>query len=105
MFMLTLMLMLYITQMWDEVLLSGEWYHIDPCEAAVNEPLIYQGWGKKPTFVFAYEGTQILDVTLAYTDNATAVMERRAAEGVSQQYLEEYIATKAKELLSINGVA
>jgi len=47
-------------QVWVEVLiLSGSsaecdrWIHIDPCEAAVDEPLIYQGWGKNLTYIVA----------------------------------------------------
>ena len=35
--------------------MGAEWIHIDPCEAAVDEPLIYQGWGKNQTFIFAYK--------------------------------------------------
>ena len=29
------------------------WVHADPCEASVDEPLIYQGWGKNATYVFS----------------------------------------------------
>jgi Transglutaminase-like superfamily len=47
---------------WAEVLLEGRskkngrlakprWVHFDPCEAAVDNPHLYQGWGKKQTFV------------------------------------------------------
>ena len=27
------------------------WIHLDPCEAAVNENYIYQGWGKKQNYI------------------------------------------------------
>jgi hypothetical protein len=30
------------------------WVHLDPCEAAVDEPLLYQNWGKNITYIFAY---------------------------------------------------
>ena len=43
------------SQVWTEARVGAEWIHIDPCEAAVNEPLIYQGWGKNQTFIFAYK--------------------------------------------------
>ncbi len=42
-------------QVWTEARVGTEWIHIDPCEAAVDEPLIYQGWGKNQTFIFAYK--------------------------------------------------
>jgi hypothetical protein len=31
-----------------------EWIHIDPCEAAVDEPLLYESWGKTVTYVIAF---------------------------------------------------
>lgn len=50
--------MLYVyQQVWAEVLLEGSWVHVDPCEAAVNEPLIYESWGKRPTYVLAYRSS------------------------------------------------
>jgi hypothetical protein len=30
------------------------WVHLDPCEAAVDENLIYQGWGKKQTYIMGF---------------------------------------------------
>lgn len=41
---------------WVEARLpSGRWVHVDPCEAAVDQPLLYaQGWGRCPKHVLAY---------------------------------------------------
>jgi Transglutaminase-like superfamily len=33
---------------------TGRWIHLDPCEAAVDENLIYQGWGKKQTYILGF---------------------------------------------------
>ena len=46
---------------WAEVLVHDDiatnniprWVHIDPCEAAVDNNLLYQEWGKKQTYVIA----------------------------------------------------
>jgi Transglutaminase-like superfamily len=45
---------------WVEVLLQStnpgdsRWIHLDPCEAAVNENFIYQGWGKKQNYILGF---------------------------------------------------
>ena len=76
---------------WAEVNIS-DWIHVDPCEAVVNEPLIYQSWGKLQTFIFAFSSKNgycdIEDVTLRYTTNATSVSERRLMEGVNQSQVD-----------------
>ena len=33
---------------------SGRWVHLDPCEAAVDNPLLYESWGKNQTYIVAY---------------------------------------------------
>ena len=45
--------------MWVEVDVVGNngkhrWVHLDPCEAAVDESLLYHGWGKKQTYILAF---------------------------------------------------
>lgn len=62
---------------------SGRWVHCDPCEAAVDEPLIYEGWGKNATFIFAFDRENIVDVTNTYTSNATAARARRSEDAGS----------------------
>jgi hypothetical protein len=86
---------------WCEVKLGdGEtWYHIDPCEAAVNEPFIYQHWGKNQTFILAFTLDQeVYDVTCQYTNNVTAIFERRLQEGINSSYLYRLL-DQAKESL------
>jgi len=74
-------------------LFDDSWVHIDPCEASVDEPLLYQSWGKNQTFIFAYSHDNIVDVTFQYTSNATAVFERRQQEGVNQSYFDSALNT------------
>lgn len=71
------------SQVWAEVLLEGSWVHVDPCEAAVNEPFIYESWGKKPTYVLAYTVDSVCDVTHCYVKDAAVVQDRRIAENVT----------------------
>jgi hypothetical protein len=33
---------------------EGQWVHLDPCEAAVDNPLLYEEWGKHQTYIVAY---------------------------------------------------
>ena len=39
---------------WAEIYLSGRWIHLDPCEAAVDKPLLYEEWGKTQTYIIAF---------------------------------------------------
>ena len=48
---------------WCEAKLGGEWVHLDPCEASLGEPEIYQGWGKNGTLVVSFSERHAEDVT------------------------------------------
>lgn len=49
-----------------------------PCEAAVDEPHIYAGWGKNHTYIIAFgDGGDITDVTEQYTADWQATLARR----------------------------
>ena len=73
---------------WVEVGLPGKgWVHLDPCEAAVDEPLLYEGWGKKQTYILAFardrsrpaRGARFVveDVTRRYTTDWEGALGRR----------------------------
>ena len=36
-------------------------------QAAVDEPLLYESWGKKQTYILAFTPTEVVDVTEKYT--------------------------------------
>lgn len=74
----------------------GRWIHLDPCEAAVDNPLLYSEWGKKQTYIVSFwappqhllwgadaeinirKQLWIQDVTESYTtDSIETIRERR----------------------------
>jgi hypothetical protein len=96
----------YADHVWAEIDMSEvdgqrRWVHLDPCEAAMDENLLYKGWGKKQTYILAFyapavEATRhknffmngynssvtsfplIQDVTQTYTDEDwTSICKRR----------------------------
>lgn len=82
---------------WCEVALSAEgqddgrlrWVHVDPCEASIDEPLLYEGWGKNATFIFAIgKDGPVEDVTWLYTSAPLdEVHRRREREGVNSTFV------------------
>jgi len=53
---------------WCEVkICTGRWVHLDPCEAAVDKPLLYQDWGKTQTYILAYYAPPLEDLLLQST--------------------------------------
>ena len=78
---------------WVEVWSPAQckWLHVDPCENAVDAPLLYEaGWGKKLNWVIAMSPREVVDVTWRYTQQWEEVAQRRAE--VPENWLAAYIA-------------
>lgn len=65
---------------WTEVhsVSLDRFVHCDSCEAAWDTPLVYEsGWGKKVSYVMAFSGREVVDVTQRYTQSYGLVLARR----------------------------
>ncbi|KAJ3377818.1 hypothetical protein HDU84_008182 [Entophlyctis sp. JEL0112] len=86
----------YTDHVWCEFW-SDSWYrwvHVDPSEGSgsLDQPLLYEaGWGKKLTYVFAFDEWGVTDVIRRYTRKVDEVLKRRtlARESVLQNWIME----------------
>lgn len=101
---------------WAEALIGDKgkqrWVHLDPCEASVDENLLYEGWGKKQTYILAFYAPKtktdlaplIEDVTHTYTSDALDVIRKRRDDDNIQLTIEKAIVNLEERLLaSVNG--
>jgi hypothetical protein len=101
---------------------DNKWVHLDPCEAAVNKPLLYQEWGKEQTYIIAFHAppiptlvggkmhmgqlhsqSLIEDVTKMYTSDSQETILKRRDEPVThiESSLVEIQDSLLKKLSSI----
>ncbi|CAE6364400.1 unnamed protein product [Rhizoctonia solani] len=57
---------------------AGRWIHTDSCEAARDQPLLYdRGWGKKMSYIFAFSVDGASDMSRGYVQNSNEMLQRR----------------------------
>jgi hypothetical protein len=100
---------------WAEIRLGGRWVHLDPCEAAVDQNLLYQGWGKKQTYILGFAAATfggcsaddddaptplVEDITSTYTSDAwESICQRRdESEAVIRASIDKAIVDLASKL-------
>lgn len=103
---------------WAEVRIGGRWTHVDSCEASIDEPLLYNSWGKKQTHIYSFRphrprheplilsssspiasttiasknsGAVVEDVTRSYTPEHAwgEVLTRRELDGIDEACVAE----------------
>jgi peptide-N4-(N-acetyl-beta-glucosaminyl)asparagine amidase len=63
------------TEVWSAA--AARWVHLDPCEAAWDQPLLYEaGWGKRLGYVLAIGRDGVVDVTRRYTQRFEEARQR-----------------------------
>lgn len=86
---------------WTEVysIRQKRWLHCDPCEAALDTPLMYEkGWGKKLSYVIAFSLEEVQDVTWRYSSQHQEICSRRKT--ISEQELIDKILSLTRKRLS-----
>ncbi|KNC76232.1 hypothetical protein, variant [Sphaeroforma arctica JP610] len=65
---------------WTEVYSDHmrRWVHTDCSEAKYDTPLVYErGWGKKLTYLFAFNAEEVVDVSRRYTQDYNELRQRQ----------------------------
>lgn len=121
----------WANHVWAEVWMEDDnacrWVHLDPCEASMDAPLLYQGWGKKQTYIIAFEASLLIpaatptaiatptpantfslsDVTQSYTsDDWEVIQARRSDDGATLDSIKTSLqrANKDLEQLSLSDI-
>ncbi len=71
----------YGDHVWTEYYSPAQkrWVHVDSCENAVDNPLMYEcGWNKPIMYIFALARDHVADVTMRYSCDHRGVISRRA---------------------------
>ena len=92
---------LFLYKVWCEVAVGSDWVHLDPCEASVDEPLIYESWGKNQTYILSFSYTDVQDVTAKYTTRYNETLSRRLLDNVTQPFVDERLSATRVELSKI----
>ncbi|XGW17039.1 hypothetical protein V3C99_002009 [Haemonchus contortus] len=85
------------------------WVHCDPCENAIDKPLLYEkGWGKNLSYVIAFGTDHVYDVTWRYVVDTrkTLKLRNKVRESALSNFLSklnsragaDITPTRAKEL-------
>ncbi|KAG8706696.1 Peptide-N(4)-(N-acetyl-beta- glucosaminyl)asparagine amidase [Ceratobasidium sp. 395] len=80
---------------------AGRWLHTDSCEAARDQPLLYdRGWGKKMSYIIAFSVDGAMDVSRGYVQDSAEMFKRRrqAPEGALAQEIAAITTARRRTL-------
>lgn len=92
---------------WNEVWSESKqrWIHVDPCEAVVDCPLIYElGWSKKLEYCIAFSEYEIIDVTCRYTKDMNAIRQTRSEKSCQSGLQRELWLARFLDKLTMQAV-
>lgn len=90
---------------WTEVYSARKrrWIHVDPCENAIDSPLMYEhGWKKGISYVFAFSREDVQDVTWRYSNQHPLVIKSRKSSS-EKELLETILKLRAKRREKVSG--
>ena len=91
----------FTDHVWVEVFISSlnRFVHADPCERALDTPLMYEGgWNKKLTHVLSFSRYGVIDASSRYTRKLVEVVTRRNSEIVPECFIDDLLATEDLKL-------
>lgn len=90
---------------WAEVYSARKrrWIHVDPCENAIDSPLMYEhGWKKDISYVFAFSREDLQDVTWRYSNDHPKVIKSRK-NCSEKELLDTILKLRAKRREKVSG--
>lgn len=70
--------------------LTLDFLFADPCEAAVDKPLLYQEWGKQQTYIVAFRAPAFSGVSASSTATTSAT-QLPLIEDVTSKYTSDHV--------------
>lgn len=91
---------------WTEVYSDRKrrWIHVDPCENAIDSPLMYEhGWKKDISYVFAFSRDDVQDVTWRYSSQHQRVIKSRTSCS-EKELLDTILKLRDKRREKVSGL-
>lgn len=91
----------FTDHVWVEIFIPSlnRFVHADPCERALDTPLMYEGgWNKKLTHILSFSRYGVIDASSRYSRKLTEVITRRNTDIVPECFIDELITAEDLKL-------